>query len=147
MEDLNKLLDGSVEDVKAGLAGKNHDQLLALQTAEKAGQNRKGALTAIDDAIKVADAERAGGFVVNGNIHVTHSTVAADFDPSGPANIAPADQFDTSGAPQQIVPDVDASHPAVDNDPRAGTTANQNRIDFNDPTKPGHQVVEEALRD
>ena len=61
------------------------------------------------------------------------------------ANIAPATTFSTSGAPVQIVPDVDPSHPAVDNDPRAGTTLLQNKIDFNDPTKPGHQVVAERL--
>lgn len=61
------------------------------------------------------------------------------------ANIAPATNIDTSGAPQQIVPDVDMSHPAVDDNPRANTTVDQNRIDFNDPTVPGHQAVAEAL--
>ena len=61
------------------------------------------------------------------------------------ANIAPATSFSTSGAPVQIVPDVDPSHPAVDNDPRAGTSLLQNKIDFNDPTKSGHQVVAEKL--
>lgn len=66
--------------------------------------------------------------------------------PKKPANgVAPATQIDTAGAPQQIVPDVDMDHPAVDNDPRAGTTADQNRIDFNDPTREGHEVVEEQL--
>ncbi len=63
-----------------------------------------------------------------------------------PADIAPATDIDTSGAPQQIVPDVDMSHPAVDADPRAGTTEAQNRIDFNDPNKPGHEVVAEMLK-
>lgn len=58
---------------------------------------------------------------------------------------APAKTVDTSGAPQQIVSDVDLKHPAVDNDPRANTDAIQNRIDFNDPTKPGHVVVAEQL--
>ncbi len=57
----------------------------------------------------------------------------------------PAKTIDTSGAPQQIVSDVDLSHPAVDNDPRANTSAESNRIDFNDPTKPGHVAVAEAL--
>jgi hypothetical protein len=37
------------------------------------------------------------------------------------------------------------SHPAVDADPRAGTTELQNRIDFNDPNKAGVDVVTEAL--
>lgn len=59
---------------------------------------------------------------------------------------APAKEIDTSGAPQQIVDDVDMSHPAVDNDPRAGTTAEQNRIDFNDPTIDGREAVEKNLK-
>ena len=59
--------------------------------------------------------------------------------------VAPADAIDTSGAPQQIVPDVDMNHPAVDNDPRAGTTVEQNRIDFNDPGIEGHEAVEKNL--
>jgi len=63
-----------------------------------------------------------------------------------PANIKPATQVDTSGAPQQIVPDVDLDHPAVDNDPRAGTTDVMNRIDFNDPAKSGQEVVEDQLK-
>jgi hypothetical protein len=58
----------------------------------------------------------------------------------------PATEIDTSGAPQQIVDDVDMNHPAVDSDPRAGTTADQNRIDFNDPTIDGHEAVEAALK-
>lgn len=62
-----------------------------------------------------------------------------------PANIAPATEINPSGAPQQVVPDVDMSHPAVDDNPRAGTTVDQNRIDFNDPTKPGADVVAEQL--
>jgi hypothetical protein len=53
--------------------------------------------------------------------------------------------FDAAGAPQQIVPDVDPSHPAVDADPRANTTVDQNRIDFNDPTISGQEAVERAL--
>ena len=61
--------------------------------------------------------------------------------------IPAATEIDTSGAPQQIVPDVDMAHPAVDADPRANTTEQQNRIDFNDPTLDGREVVEAALRD
>ena len=59
--------------------------------------------------------------------------------------IAAATEFDPSGAPVQIVPDVDVDHPAVDNDPRANTSAEQNRIDWNDPTKSGQEVVEERM--
>ena len=68
-------------------------------------------------------------------------------DTSGPANIAPATEFEPSGAPTQTVPDVDPNHPAVDANPRANTTVMQNRIDFNDPTIPGHEAVEQALKD
>lgn len=63
-----------------------------------------------------------------------------------PADIAPAKKIDTSGAPQQIVPDVDLSHPAVDNNPREGTTVDQNRIDFNDPKLSGAEAVEANLK-
>lgn len=62
------------------------------------------------------------------------------------ANIDPATTFAPSGAPLQTVPGVDPDHPAVDNDPRQGTTVDQNRIDFNDPTKTGAEAVAENLR-
>lgn len=62
------------------------------------------------------------------------------------ANIAPATEVDPSGAPVQIVPDVDLSHPAVDADPRKGTTVAQNRIDFNDPTLTPGEAVANMLR-
>jgi hypothetical protein len=61
------------------------------------------------------------------------------------ANIAPATEVDPSGAPVQIVPDVDLSHPAVDADPRKGTTVAQNRIDFNDPTLSSAEAVAQML--
>lgn len=64
-----------------------------------------------------------------------------------PADIAPATTIDPSGAPVQIVPDVDMDHPAVDANPRSNTTENQNRIDFNDPSLDGREVVEKALAD
>ena len=61
--------------------------------------------------------------------------------------IAPATEIDPSGAPIQIVPDVDLGHPAVDNDPRANTTVDQNRIDFNDPTLDDAEAVEKNLKE
>ena len=57
----------------------------------------------------------------------------------------PASEMNPSGAPEQVVDDVDVSHPAVDNDPRADTTAMQNRIDFNDPTLSGAEASAKAL--
>ena len=62
------------------------------------------------------------------------------------ANIAPATSFAPSGAPEQVVGDVDASHPAIDADPRANTSVDQNRIDFNDPTLSGAEAVEKSLK-
>lgn len=66
-------------------------------------------------------------------------------DASPAANIAPARDFSPSGAPRQVT-DIDAAHPAVDNDPRAGTTVQQNKIDFNDPTITGAEAVEQNLK-
>lgn len=63
-----------------------------------------------------------------------------------PAAIKPATTFAPSGAPEQTVPDVDPSNPAVDADPRATTTADQNRIDFNDPGLSAAEAVEKNLK-
>lgn len=57
----------------------------------------------------------------------------------------PAETIDTSGAPQQIVGDVDMSNAAVDADPRKGTTEDMNRIDFNDPYLSGPDAVAKML--
>jgi hypothetical protein len=121
MGDLTKILDGTVEEVKNAIGGMSHVDLNELRKQEAAGKKRAGVLGAIDDALKPA-----GGS-------------------AGDNGVAAASTIDTSGAPQQIVPDVDMDHPAVDSDPRANTTAAQNRIDFNDPTRDGHEVVEEQL--
>lgn len=52
MSDLLKLLDGSIDDLKAGLAGKSKDELNALRAAETDGKTRAGALSAIDAALE-----------------------------------------------------------------------------------------------
>ena len=143
MDDLLKLLDGSTDDVKKGLAGKSNDDLLKLKSAEIGGKTRKGVLDAIEAALSGSDAARAGGIV-----QVTASTtvgLASALDTSGPADVGAASEFSPSGAPRQVT-DIDVDHPAVDNNPRAGTTANQNRIDFNDPTISGQEAVERALQ-
>lgn len=62
-----------------------------------------------------------------------------------PADLPAAAEFAPSGAPVQVVPDVEPSHPAVDANPRANTTEAQNRIDFNDPTISGQEAVERNL--
>lgn len=73
------------------------------------------------------------------------SAAAVKGDLKADAKVAPATEFEASGAPHQIVDDVDPSHPAVDNNPRAGTTVEQNRIDFNDPTLSGAEAVAKNL--
>lgn len=55
-----------------------------------------------------------------------------------PENPAPADEIDSaSGAiiEPQIKKGVDMDHPAVDSNPREGTTSQQNAVDWNDPQK------------
>jgi hypothetical protein len=72
----------------------------------------------------------------------TAATVAKTADK--PANIAPATEFSTSGAAQQVPP-IDMSHPAVETDPREGTSVQQNQIDFNDPTLSDADAVAQQL--
>ena len=62
------------------------------------------------------------------------------------SGVAPATSFSPSGAANQVVPDVDPSHPAVDTDPRASTSALDNKIVFNDPNKSGADAVADLLK-
>ncbi|MGA0561704.1 hypothetical protein ACO2RV_04585 [Ancylobacter sp. VNQ12] len=80
-----------------------------------------------------------------GTAQVVPATVVT---PEGekPANISPADSFSPSGAPNQTVPDLDLSHPAIDANPRAGTVEAQNRIDMNDPHLSGAAAVAKNLK-
>lgn len=75
---------------------------------------------------------------------VTKAAAAADTKTEA-AEIAAASEFSPSGAPRQVT-EIDVAHPAVDNDPRSGTTVDQNRIDFNDPSIEGREAVERALK-
>lgn len=142
MKDLIKLLEGSANEVKAGLHGVSHDNLLKLKSAEQNGSKREDVLHAIENALRDADTVRTGGTVVmaTGTIGMSSS-----LDTSAPADLAAASDFSTSGAPRQVT-DIDVDHPAVDNDPRANTTETMNRIDFNDPGKTGREAVEAALK-
>ncbi|RZI61401.1 MAG: hypothetical protein EOP94_00595 [Zymomonas sp.] len=70
---------------------------------------------------------------------------ASALDTSGPADIAPATQFAPSGAPVQSS-EFDLDHAALDANPRANTTSDQNRIDFNDPVRTGREIVEDQLK-
>jgi len=133
------LLDGNVEDVKAGLSGLDATQLAALLAAEKAGKTRKGVLDAIEAA--QAGADEAGSDSAAAS--ESGATPADALDK--PADISPAAEFDPSGAPHQV-DGIDMGHPAVDANPRANTTDLQNRIDFNDPTREGIDVVTERTQ-
>lgn len=75
-------------------------------------------------------------------------SIKKNADKAEESGVAPATEFEASGAPAQIVPDVDPAHPAVDNDPRKGTTPDMNKIDFNTPAavQPEHEQVEENLQ-
>lgn len=75
---------------------------------------------------------------------VTKAAAATDTKTEA-AEIAAASEFSPSGAPRQVT-EIDVAHPAVDNDPRSGTTVDQNRIDFNDPSIEGREAVERALK-
>lgn len=135
MGDLTKILGGTVDEVKAAMGGLSHVDLQELRKQEDAGKKRVGVLSAIDDALD-SEGESDGA---EGEAEPGLTGYANDSD------IPPATDIDTSGAPQQIVPDVDMSHPAVDSDPRAHTGGDQNRIDFNDPSLDGREVVSRAL--
>ena len=67
-----------------------------------------------------------------------------------PADIAPAKvgQLSASGTfiEDGVKKLVDVASPAVDNNPRAGTTERMNQIDFNDPFLRDHEAVEQQLR-
>jgi hypothetical protein len=72
-------------------------------------------------------------------------TKPADIGAAGSAK----GNMDASGAIMEpsVKSDIDVDHPAVDNNPRAGTTDRQNRIDFNDPNLKDRQAVEQNLSD
>jgi hypothetical protein len=74
-----------------------------------------------------------------------NETTAKDDHGSEKANVKPATTFSPSGAPNQTA-GIDVDHPAVDNDPRKDTTADQNRIDFNDPDLSEEEAVEANLK-
>lgn len=148
MDDMTKLADASVEDIKVALSGLSLTQLAALRAAELAGKNRSTALAAIDQAITdhADDAPDTGAVAADTASAAAPegTTTAATFDHSGPANIPAATEFEPSGAPIQTT-DIDASHPAVDANPRENTTIDQNRIDFNDPGLSGEDAVKRNL--
>lgn len=66
---------------------------------------------------------------------------------SKPAELSPATDMEASGAmiEPEAVEAVEFDHPAVDNNPRAGTTVEQNAIDYNDPSLDSREAVKANL--
>ncbi len=62
--------------------------------------------------------------------------------PASAEDIAPSGAISEPGATAGIP----VEHPAIDNNPRAGVPDVSNRIDLNDPQKPGHEAVRDSLR-
>jgi hypothetical protein len=62
------------------------------------------------------------------------------------AKIAPASVQEASGAVMEPTIAKLPDHPAVDRNPREGTTVDQNRADFNDPTKTQEEAVADNLK-
>ena len=154
----SKLLDGNVDDVKNGLGGLDAAALGDLLASEQAGKKRKGVIDAIEEAQTLArnpngrsttytaDTDRGDGSAATRSINVAPGAfgTAAALDTSGPANVDSVSDFSTSGAPAQTV-GIEPEHPAVDNNPRARTTVDMNRIDFNDPGKASSDAVADIL--
>lgn len=72
------------------------------------------------------------------------TTTKKTTDAASTTDTKPATEFDPSGAPHQTA-DVDTSHPALDANPREDTSADQNRIDLNDPTLSEEEAVAKNL--
>lgn len=72
------------------------------------------------------------------------ASAAKTVDTSGVA-LTPANEVPASGAliEPEIAAGVDTAHPSVDDTPRQGTTADMNRIDFNEPS--GLQSPEDTV--
>ena len=121
MTDL-KLLDGNADDIVKAAATLSAEDRAALLAAEQDGKKRKSVIAALEP--KEDTAAEDGGTVIS-----------ADAEAG----------FEASGAPQVELEGVNLDHPAVDANPRANTTETQNRIDFNDPSKSGVEVVSEQL--
>jgi hypothetical protein len=80
------------------------------------------------------------------------TTAALAAKPGAPANqLAPATAADIQASGAIVEPGATAGipvdHPAIDNNPRAGVPDASNRIDLNDPGKPGQEAVMDSLRE
>jgi hypothetical protein len=62
-------------------------------------------------------------------------------------NLSPATEVAASGAlvEPEIIERIDTTHPAVDDQPRAGQPKVSNQIDFNDPTLTDAEAVQKNL--
>ncbi len=78
----------------------------------------------------------------------TDTTAGTEAEEAGAATQAVTDAagFSPSGAPRQPG-NFDPAHPAIDNNPRAGTSIAQNKIDMNDPGLSMEDAVVKNLRE
>ncbi len=129
MTDL-KLLDGKAADIMKAAAALSAEDRAALLTAEQGGKNRSTVIAALQPiSEEEGQADEAAAALSSATV------ISADAQ----------EGFEASGAPQVELEGVNLDHPAVDANPRANTTETQNRIDFNDPSKSGVDVVSEQL--
>ena len=80
------------------------------------------------------------------------ATIAADTSANADQDkLSPASNTDMEASGAFVEPAIkdriDASHPAVDNNPRAGQPKVANQIDFNDPTKTDEEAVRDNLKE
>lgn len=145
MNDHLKLLDGSIDDVKAGLAGKSREDLTALRAAEANGKTRKGVLDAIDALLATTLPSDATTATTAAASALSSSVGGGASSSVGAASASRASSVEHSSEVRIAPADIDPDHPAIDLEPRANTTVDQNRIDFNDPTLSGAEAVERNL--
>jgi hypothetical protein len=157
--DNSKLLDGTVEEVKAGLAGLDAATLGDLLATEQAGKNRKGVIDAIEEAQTEArnptgrattytsTTDRGGR--LRGDAHRQHRARGA-WDRRVAGHLWPGRHRASHGVQHQRRACPDGRHRAGPcrrrQHPRANTTVDMNRIDFNDPVKNGAEIVAENLK-
>ncbi len=78
----------------------------------------------------------------------TDTTAGTEVEETGASTqaVTSASDFSPSGAPRQPG-NFDPAHPAIDNNPRAGTSIAQNKIDMNDPGLSMEDAVVQNLRE
>ena len=122
-----------------GNEGRTADAAATARAAPKRGERLETRADRLAARERLAEgSEKARKAVEERNAELNKD---ADFSPAG------VDRVEASGAiiEDEAVAAIPLDHPAVDNNPRAGTTVRQNNIDFNDPTLTTEEAVEANL--